>query len=177
LYSRYILKLNRENRLTRDNFLTLKTEIKNKNGYYSRYSKGFVFESQPSEEILKEIDARIETLLAQQAQTQPEEVNYRPLLEKVNSQYNFYRMFKGDLNNDYETHLRNLEIEMGKTNLDINNLPALVKEAFNKYQSKLKEYYERKAKANIIYPNPEMTGKTNYRNLQGNYDQSLDLIN
>ena len=163
----WVLKLNRENRLTRDNFLSLKPEIQNKNGYYSHYSKGFIFESQPSEVILNEIDALIETLLSQQEQTQPEEVNYRPLSEKVNSQYNFYRMFKGDLNSDYDTHLRNLEIEMKKANLDINNLPALVKEVFNKYQSTLQEYYERKGKANMIYPNPYMTGRSNYKNIEG----------
>lgn len=163
----WVLKLNRENRLTRENFTALKTEIQKRNGYYSRYSKGFVFESQPSENILIKIDTQIETLLSQQEQTQPEEINYRPLPEKLNAQYNSYRMFKANLNNDYEINLRNLEYEMEKTNLDINNLPALVKEALDKYQSKLKEYYERRARANLIYPNPEMTGKSNYKNMQG----------
>jgi len=130
-------------------------------------SKGFIFESEPSDNILHNIDEKIDELLMQQEEKHPEEINYRPISETINSQYNFYRMFKGDLNNDYETNLRNIEIELKKANLDINCLPALIKESFDRYQARLKEYYERKARANLIYPNPEMTGKSNYKNLEG----------
>ncbi|MFW9877691.1 MAG: hypothetical protein ACFFG0_31780 [Candidatus Thorarchaeota archaeon] len=163
----WILKLNRENRLTRENFLQLKSKVQDHNGYYSRYSKGFIFEFEPSKVILTDIDRAVEELLSQQEETRPEQVNYRPISEIANSQYNYYRMSKGDLNDDYETNLRNMEQKFKDANLDINSLPALIKEAFDRYQTALKEYYERKAKANIIYPNPYMTGRSNYKNIEG----------
>ncbi|MFW9874828.1 MAG: hypothetical protein ACFFG0_17105 [Candidatus Thorarchaeota archaeon] len=60
-----------------------------------------------------------------------------------------------------------MEHRFRKTNLDIKSLPVLISEAFDRYQATLKEYYERKAKANMIYPNPYMIGRSNYKNIEG----------
>ena len=62
----WVLKLNRENRLIPENFLQLREKITQLDGYYSRYSKGFLFESQPSEATLTRIDEIIGELATQQ---------------------------------------------------------------------------------------------------------------
>jgi len=163
----WIVKLNRGKRLIRENYLKLKKEINELNGYYSNYSKGFIFKSEPSSDNLTIIDNVIEDLSIDQQETTPEKIEYRPISENTNSQYNFYRMFKSDLNNDYESHMKEWEQRFKNINLDITQLPALIKEAFTRFQNSLKEYYERKAKANMIYPNPYMTGRSNYKNIEG----------
>ena len=76
-------------------------------------------------------------------------------------------MFKGDLNDDHEANMRRWEQSFKDVSLDIERLPAIIKESFDRYQDALKEYYERKARANMIFPNPYMTGRSNYTNIEG----------
>ena len=164
----WVLKLDKAHRLTRESFNKLKQDIKQLNAYYSHYSKGFIFENKPEEEILNKTNDLITNLdISESQKAQTLEVNYRPLSDETTQRYNFYRMFKSeDLNNNYEARVKHWEAEIKELlNLDLNQLPPLISEAFEYYLKALREFYERIASANIIFPNPFMTGRSGYKNI------------
>ncbi len=75
----WVLKLDKEHRLTRESFTKLKQDIKQLNGYYSHYSKGFVFESKPEEEILNNATDIITNLtLSENQKAENLKIDYRP---------------------------------------------------------------------------------------------------
>jgi len=86
-------------------------------------------------------------------------------------------MFKSkDLNNNFEARVKHWEAKIKEQlNLDLNQLSPLISEAFEYYLKALKEFFERLGIANVQFPNPEMTGKTGYRNIFPCFHQlSLD---
>lgn len=169
------VKLKKEHKLTRESYNKLKQDVKQLNGYYSYYSKGFIFESKLKEEILSNFNDIIINLdLSEHQKAQTLEVNYRPLSDETTQRYNFYRMFKSkDLNNDFEARVKHWEAKIKEQfNLNLNQLPPLISEAFEYYLKALKESYERKAQANMQFPNPEMTGKSGYKNIEGKRQKS-----
>ena len=165
----WVLKLNKDHRLTRESFNQLKQDIKQLNAYYSHYSKGFVFESdKPTEKVLNNANDIITNLdQSEHQKAQNLKVEYRPLSNETTQKYNFYRMFKSkDLNNNYEARVKEWETTFKEQlNLDLNQLPPLISEAFEYYLKALKEFYERLGTANVQFPNPEMTGKSGYKNM------------
>ena len=59
----WVLRLKRKIWLGKDNFSELKEFIECYDGYYSGFSKGFIFESMPNEKIIGEATELIETLV------------------------------------------------------------------------------------------------------------------
>lgn len=59
----WVLKLKRKIWLGKDDFSELKESIECYDGYYSGYSGGFIFESMPAENIIKETVDLIESLV------------------------------------------------------------------------------------------------------------------
>ena len=76
-------------------------------------------------------------------------------------------MFKSkDLNNNFEARVKQWETKIkDQLNLDLNQLPPLISEAFEYYLKALKEYFERLATSNMQFPNPYMTGRSGYTNI------------
>ncbi len=59
----WVLKLNRKIWLGKEDFSELKEFIECYDGYYSAYSGGFIFESMPSENIIKETTELLESFV------------------------------------------------------------------------------------------------------------------
>ena len=59
----WVLKLKRKIWLGKENFSELKEFIECYDGYYSAYSGGFIFESMPAENIIKETIELLESLV------------------------------------------------------------------------------------------------------------------
>ncbi len=59
----WVLKLKRKIWLGKDNFSELKEFIECYDGYYSGYSSGFIFESMPAENVIKETLELVESLV------------------------------------------------------------------------------------------------------------------
>ncbi len=62
-------------------------------------------------------------------------------------------MFKSkDLNNNFETRVKHWEAKFKEQlNLDLNQLPPLISEAFEYYLKALKEFFERLGQASEVY--------------------------
>jgi hypothetical protein len=59
----WVLKLKRKYYLGKGNFSELKELIECYDGYYSRFSRGFIFDSIPQEKVIEEITELIENLI------------------------------------------------------------------------------------------------------------------
>ncbi len=165
------IKLSKQHRITRVHFTQLKQEVKQLNGYYSHYSRAFIFETEPTQEQREKFSATIKIMIHQEKSVENDQqeysVDYRPLSKSTERQYNMARWTEVNINDDFETSIKQWEAKLKDSlNIDtLNKLPATLREKFDQYQKKLREYYERMARANAVYPNPYVTGRSGYKNM------------
>jgi hypothetical protein len=161
-------------RLTRQQFTELKQEVKELGGYWSRYSRGFVFEAEPDAEILDEFGKTVLTFTERDAELmRSAEIDSRPISEATNAMFNLARWHTYDLNDQYEGIVQELKEKItAKTGLAYEKWPPVVFEAFKRCLAALKEYQQRKASANVRAPNPWVVGRSGYKNMKGRMEKA-----